>query len=412
MMEQVQASADTNECVLVVDDDPILCAIAERHLQKSFSAQVVIASDGMQALQVLDGPAHDPSFILCDLNMPNMDGLEFLRHLEQRKFAGSIAILSGEDQSIIALAESLAKAHNLDVVGTLSKPIKADELTALVKNARTTRSAPEQPSRTVVTASDLHRAITTGKIVAYHQPKVHAQSGRFVGTEALARWHHSELGVVPPVHFISLAEQNGLIEHLTSTVLNDAITHLRSWRIGGIEAACSVNLSPEVLANIDLPDELAARVDSAGLAREQFVFEITESGLLQKDAVPMEVLARLRLKGFDLSVDDFGTGHSNIETLRNFPFSELKIDRSFVSAMLDDAFAAESVRASVELGRHLNLRLVAEGVESQSVWDAVKQLGIDQAQGFLFGKPMPGDELPRWLNEYQNASSYQTVAAQ
>ena len=411
-MEQQQIETLAIDHVLLVDDDPILCAIVERHFKKRGTSQIVVANDGLQALQVLDNGAQPPDFILCDLNMPNMDGLEFLRHLESRRFGGAIGILSGEDESVVALAESLAQAHKLNVVGKLNKPLNAHKLDTLIAKAREELSAPSQQTNALISDEDLYQGIIKRQIIAFHQPKVHAQTGQFVGTEALARWAHPEWGIVPPSLFISLAEETGLIERLTFAVFDHAISDLQKWKLGGINACCSINLSPSILTNINLPDEIAGRVDVAGLAREQIVLEITEGSLLQKDRAPMEVMARLRVKGFDLSVDDFGTGHSNIETLRNFPFTELKIDRSFISKMLDDAFAAESVRTSVELSKQLNLRMVAEGVETRRVCDAVKRMGIHHIQGFLFGKPMPGDELPRWLNEYRVGAGQMPAAAQ
>ncbi len=389
------------ENVLVVDDDPILRAIAERHFQKRGSHNVATANDGVQALGVLDEAQDEPGFLLCDLNMPNMDGIEFLRHLERRKFSGAIAILSGEDDSVVALAESLADAHKLNVVGKLKKPFKAEDLDALIERAKVNDATPAEKTGTVITIQDLKRAISTGQIVAYHQPKIEAGTGNFVGTEALARWLHPEWGIVPPNRFIPLAEQSGFIEQLTDAVVDAALSDVQHWTTHGLSASCSINLSAKVLTNIDFPDEIAAKVDAAGLERRQIILEITESCLLEKQAVPMEILARLRLKGFDLSVDDFGTGHSNIETLRNFPFNELKIDHSFVSVMQEDAFAAESVRSSVELAKQLGLRMVAEGVETQAVCDLIKQMGIDQIQGFFFGKPMPIESLPRWLKGYR-----------
>ncbi len=410
-MQPDQTKSRTIHNVLIVDDDPILCAIVERHFRKRVAGEVTIAHDGLQALEIIDSGVNAPDFILCDLKMPNMDGLEFLRHLERRNYGGAIGILSGEHESVVGLAQSLARAHKLNVVGKLQKPLNAHKLDTLIEVARDMVRAPARQFDALISDEDLYRGIANNQIIAFHQPKVDAQTGQFVGTEALARWSHPEWGIVPPSLFIPVAEESGLIERLTFEVFNNAIRHLQQWKLGGISACCSINLSPQILTNINIPDEISGRVDAAGLAREQIVLEITEASLLKKDVVPMEVLARLRVKGFDLSVDDFGTGHSNIEMLRTFPFSELKIDRSFVAKMLDDGFAAESVRASVELGRRLNLRLVAEGVETPTVAAAVRRMGIDHIQGFLYGKPMPGDEVPRWLNARQNPNAYRTVAA-
>lgn len=390
--------------VLVVDDDPILRAIAERHFKKRGYQNVMSAVDGADALMTIDNSPQDPDFLLCDLNMPNMDGIQFLRHLEQRKFGGAIAILSGEDQSIVALAESLAKSHKLNVVGKLQKPLKAEMLDELITAATESIAHFENTSSVLINSKTLKNAIFNGEIVAYHQPKVHAQTKQFVGTEALARWVHPEWGIVSPAHFIPVAEQSGLIDQLTDSIINSAISDLQQWKAGGLGISCSINLSPKTFTNINLPDELAAKVDAAGLERSQIVLEITEGSLLEKDAVPMEILARMRLMGFELSIDDFGTGYSNIETLRTFPFSELKIDRSFISEMTQDAFALESVRTSVELGKKLGLRLVAEGVEQQAEYEMIKRMGVDYIQGYLFGKPMPSSQLGLWLKGYWSAA--------
>jgi EAL domain-containing protein (putative c-di-GMP-specific phosphodiesterase class I) len=155
---------------------------------------------------------------------------------------------------------------------------------------------------------------------------------------------------------------------------------------------------------IDLPDLLAERIDANGLERTQFIFEITESSLLEKSATPMEVLARMRIMGFELSIDDFGTGHSNIENLRDFPFNELKIDRSFVTNLDTDEFSQESVRASIQLSKKLGLRIVAEGIETQNVLKMITKMGVDQVQGHLIGRPMPPDDFKNWLMECRNRS--------
>ncbi|MGI9402567.1 MAG: EAL domain-containing protein, partial [Rhizobiaceae bacterium] len=383
--------------VLVVDDDPILRAIAESHFEKRGAASVRTAGDGVQALSLLDEATQQPGFLLCDLNMPNMDGIEFLRHLEKRKFNGAISILSGEHDSVIALAESLAKTHRLNIVGTLKKPLNAEKLDKVIAAAAVKQAIPGPNSSTLVTVSDLRDAISSQQIVPYYQPKVDVRTGIIVGAEALARWHHPEWGMIFPGHFIPMAENYDLISGVTDIIFRQALNDVARWAALGQKLTCSVNLSVDNLDNISLPNELADRVDAAGLSRSQFVLEVTESSLLEKAATPMEVLARLRMMGFDLSIDDFGTGGSNIENLRDFPFSELKIDQSFVGKMAEDAFAQASVKASVDLGKQLGLRLVAEGVETASVRDFVTQLGVDQIQGYLVGKPVEAETFLQWL---------------
>ena len=326
-MQPDQTKSRTIHNVLVVDDDPILCAIVERHFQKRGAGEVTIANDGLQALEILDGGVNAPDFILCDLKMPNMDGLEFLRHLERRDYGGAIGILSGEHESVVGLAEALAREHRLNVVGKLQKPLNAHKLDMLIEGARDLVHAPSRQFDALISDEDLYRGITGNQIVAFHQPKVDAQTGRFVGTEALARWSHPEWGIVPPSLFIPVAEESGLIERLTFEVFNNAIRHLQQWKLGGITACCSINLSPQILTNINLPDEISCRVDAAGLAREQIVLEITEGSAFEKRGRAdgsAGAPAGQGVRSPTRSVDDFGTGHSNIETLRTFPFSQAR----------------------------------------------------------------------------------------
>ena len=397
--------------VVIVDDDPILCAIAESHFKKSGCRRIDCASNGEQGLAILDQCAEDPDLLLVDLNMPYMDGVQFLRHLGQRQFSGAILIVSGEPKSVIALSARIAKTHDLKIVGSLSKPLQIEQLKELTAMACGEATAAPAPAGNSFTVADLRAAISGGQIVSYYQPKIDVPSGRTVGVEALARWQHPELGMIGPVNFIPMAEEHDLISGLTAVMLRAAILDVRRWVGMGLQLSCSVNLSATTLDNINFPDAISACVDAAGLEKSKFIFEVTESSLVRREAVPMEVLARLRLAGFDLAIDDFGTGSSNIEHLRDFPFSELKIDRSFVSEMHKEAFARQCVLASIELGHELGLRIVAEGVEEEDEAATLAGLGVDQIQGYLYGKPMSAEAFPQWLKGYGGIRSKASAEA-
>jgi len=395
---------DILDRVLIVDDDPIFCAIVEAHLMKRGAGIVFIAGDGKQALDLLDGGVL-PSYIVCDLNMPNMDGIEFLRYLESVDFPGAVTIVSGESASVVSVAERIAETHSLKIAGALKKPLKVDQLDSLIAEASQHDAEPDATPSTLVSVSDLRDAILNRGIATYYQPKVDARTGQVCGVEALARWEHPELGMIYPSVFIPVAEQHGLIDMLTAVVLQTAIVDVWRWRKAGTNLECSINLSVQTLEDIEFPDKVTACVDAAELDHSSIVFEVTESSILRKEAVTMEVLARLRLKGFGLSIDDFGTGNSNFEQLRDFPFSELKIDRSFVSKMLEQPFASQCVVTSIQLGKKLGLRLVAEGIETEEMRDAVAELGVDHLQGYFFGEPMPAGEFETWLAEYNRKST-------
>ena len=389
------------ETVLIVDDDPILSAIADVFFQKRGVSKVYCAGNGRDALEIIDGASEKIDFVLCDLNMPELDGIQFLRHLKDRQFSGQIAILSGEQQSVVRTAENLAQAHNLNVVGTLGKPLKLNDLEGLMGRLSPPVAPSSAPSPVLATVADLRQALTSGDLVPYYQPKVDIRRGKVSGAEALARWTHPKLGVIGPNFFIPMAEQNALIGALTECMIAATISNMVAWRKQQVTPKVSVNLGAETLTEIGFPDQMSARLNEAGIECARLVFEITERQLVAKDTTSSEVLARLRLMGCGISIDDFGTGYSNIEQLREFPFTELKIDQSFIRAAAEDQFAHTSVEASVNLGKQLDLRLVAEGVETAAELDYVTKAGIDEVQGYYIGRPMPADEFVGWVQNYE-----------
>jgi EAL domain-containing protein (putative c-di-GMP-specific phosphodiesterase class I)/ActR/RegA family two-component response regulator len=384
--------------VLVVDDDPVLCLLAESYFESRGAQSIWMAQDGKQAIDVLFDRAREIDFMLIDLNMPELDGIQFLRYLKKCDYTGPFAILSGESGAVVRSAQSLARAHNLNLLGALSKPFDSNALTQLLDKSKIEPREPivAKDEPTPVTPSDLEAALSAGHILPHYQPKLDVNTGNVTGAEALARWIHAERGVIPPDVFIPMAERYGLIGTLTDVMFQRAVVDASHWARAPWTIKCAINLSAHVLANLDFPDLAAERVNAAGLDRGNFIFEITESQVLQQRANAAEVLTRLRLLGFEISIDDFGTGYSNIENLSEFPFTELKIDRSFVRNAINDPFAQTCVETSVQLGKKLDLRVVAEGVETAEDWDFVAAAGVDEVQGYYIAKPMPADAFRQW----------------
>jgi len=386
--------------VLVIDDDPILNAIVQSFFQKRGVKDIQTAADGRAALDIVDRFAGQIDFILCDLNMPELDGLQFLRHLNDRKFDGQIAIISGEQDTLVRAAERLAHAHSLNVVGTLGKPLKLNELEKLSVQASTNRTARASASPMLATVHDLRSALHGGGVVPFYQPKVGVRNNQVCGAEALARWTHPELGVIGPNFFLPMAEENDLMPLLTERIVSAAIEDLRAWREFRLEPKVSINLCSATVNDVTFPDRMAEILEGAGLAPSKMVFEVTERQLTSNNAHASEVLARLRIMGFGVSIDDFGTGYSNIERLREFPFTELKIDQSFVRDAQHDRFADASVEASVILGKQLQLSIVAEGVETSEQLEYVIEKGVDEVQGYYFARPMAVGDFAAWVRSH------------
>lgn len=384
------STSSSYNSVLIVDDDPIVLSIVEAGFAQYSTGTIYTASDGQKALDILD-KIHGVDFIFCDLNMPNMDGLQFLRHIADRQFQGEIGIVSGEDEAIIQSAEIMASKYGLKIKGTLRKPVDFAKINDLLASSGSSNVVEALAKSEEFTRNDLVFALVNKDIKPYFQPKICTQTQKMAGAEALARWEHPDLGFIPPASFIPVAENEGLIHTLTGAMVRQTVSVLAKWSQHVPDMKMAINLSGEMLTDVQLPDQLVKVCSASGVDPAQIILEVTESRVLSSSAMPIEVLARLRMNRFELSVDDFGTGYSNIDRLREFPFTELKIDQSFIRNAGNDEFAEKCVHASVDIGRALGLRIVAEGVETAEDYAFVQGLNIDQIQGFYFSKPLPVD---------------------
>jgi diguanylate cyclase (GGDEF)-like protein len=255
------------------------------------------------------------------------------------------------------------------------------------------------PSRLAL-VGDLRRAIDRQELVLHYQPKADLSTGDVTGVEALVRWQHPERGLIPPDEFIPLAERTGLIRDLTHTVLDAALRQLRSWHERGIELNVSVNLSARDLLDLGLPEIVQQLLERYQLSAERLELEITESVILADPMRARAVLSRLDTMGVQLAIDDFGSGYSSLAYLKRLPVGEIKIDRAFVMNMQHDENDAVIVRSTIDLGRNLGLRVVAEGVENEATWHDLAQLQCDQAQGYFLTRPLPPADLTTWLKKH------------
>jgi diguanylate cyclase (GGDEF)-like protein len=251
--------------------------------------------------------------------------------------------------------------------------------------------------RKLALIGQLRNAIAEGQLVLHYQPKVDARTGRVVGTEALVRWQHPDYGLLGPWEFISLAEATGLIHPLTFHVLELALRQQREWIDAGHDLRVAVNLSPHCLRDPAVPVRVERLLQETGVPPRLLVLEVTESAVMADSSRAVETLNQLHDLGVRLSIDDFGTEYSSLGRLKDLPVHELKIDRSFVSVMRSSRKELAIARTVIELGHSLGLEVVAEGVEDQATWTELELLRCDILQGFYIAKPMPADELPRWL---------------
>jgi len=387
--------------ILILDDDPFMVKLLEHMLTSLGFNQLISYDNGKMALASLDSPSSQPDLILLDLNMPEMDGIEVVRHLVGKSYSGSIILVSGEDARMLQTSERLVNAHKILLLGSLQKPINPQNLSVLLDGWEPPGHLYKQDAKKIYGAGHLRAAIVNHEFVNYYQPKVEVVSGKVVGVESLVRWDHPQDGIVFPDQFIGVAEDNGLINVLTREIISKAFYQTRIWRDAGLYLRVAINLSMESLDALEFVDYVTMAAATAGIVPDDIVFEVTESRLMRNLTTSLEVLTRLRLKRFHLSIDDFGTGHSSLSQLRDLPFNELKVDQGFVHGATSNHTLRSIYNASLSLAHQLGMKAVAEGVENQADWDLISSSGCDIAQGYFIAKPMPADEIHDWVIRWE-----------
>ena len=252
---------------------------------------------------------------------------------------------------------------------------------------------------------ELRRAFDFGELEAHFQPKVSAGDRVVVGAEALVRWRHPERGLLPPALFLPLLDHAGLVRPLTRTVLDQALRQCSAWQAQGLDLHVAVNMAATDLLDVQLPSEVAAALEQHRLLPSALIIEITESSVLSDPERIGDVLAELRELGVGLSLDDFGTGYSSLAQLKMLPVNELKIDRTFVDRMVQDAADRAIVSSTIGLAHDLGMTVVAEGVEDDATWELLRDLGCELIQGYAFSRPLPADELAPLLDESARRSA-------
>jgi len=368
---------------LVVDDDPLLqrlvCSLMERRGYEVSSASSVAETRTHLELDA------QPDIIVLDLALGEEDGVDVLEHLAKVGCKSAILPVSGFDRRVLRSAVHLGRALGLTVLEPLRKPFTSAQLT----EALDAIPADMLP----VGESELSHAIDSEALVLRYQPKVHLATGRIVGAEALARWNDPRRGPVSPDRFIAVAEGGELIHKLTRRVMDLAVADCRAWHRAGYPITVSVNISARSLTDPDLPAILEEVTRRHDLDTGALTLEITETVAMRDVDTTMKVLTRLRLRGFALSLDDFGTGYSSLVELHRMPFSELKIDRSFVTGLDTDPDAAIITRAMIALAHALGLDVVAEGVEAEGVARSLLEMGCDYGQGYLYDRALTAEDL-------------------
>lgn len=401
------AEKHSKPCKIVIVDDDEQQANLMRAMAETAQLETEIFTN---SIDFLNSSISANDIVVLDLQMPDKDGIEIMRELAIQNIKPNFILVSGFDERVLHSARQLAESKHLNVVATLSKPLKAKEFIALLSNTYTEcllehrqqiENALSAKDTEQITIEELKLAIRKHQLIIHLQPLVCFNKKQIQSAEILLRWQHPTKGLILPDDFIPLAEEHKLMNLLTEEVLGLAINEYHKLTASGINIKVSINLSAQNITDLSMPEKLEELVKNNQIEPDSIILEVTESALMNEISESLDILNRLRMKGFSLSIDDFGTGYSSLVKLYQAPFSELKIDQHFIMHMATDPDAAAIVRICILLAKELKMHTVAEGIETEDIWNQLKELGCDIAQGSFITEPMPTEDFIHWVKDWK-----------
>ena len=403
------SDAPQKTTVLVIDDQRFQRSVLARTLKSLGVDEVLEAADGGSALKLVRDHRESLTLIISDVDMPEMDGLEFIRRVAQEAAQTAVAIHSALDRGLLKSIEVMSAEYGLHLIGVLEKPATEIALRQLLESAMD-RTRSGRRLEAPVDEAEIAAAIRHHEFEPWFQPKVELRTSRVCGAEVLVRWCRVHAAPLPPDRFLAAVTKAGLMRALTLGLAARSAQYLQRVAARGKGFTLSLNVCPTLLDDPAFGDALARALVDAGATSQEVVLEITENAAARNQAAALENLTRLRMRGFELSIDDFGTGFSSLAQLVRTPFSELKIDRTFVSRLVTDDATRALVEAVVGLARRLGLRTVAEGIETEAELEILLDLDCDMGQGYLFARPMPVNVWASWMQARQPTSSESATA--
>ncbi|MDF1792422.1 MAG: EAL domain-containing response regulator [Thalassobaculaceae bacterium] len=378
--------------VMVVDDEPTQRLAVTLMCRTMGLPEAATFESGHAALEALAGSSRGTDLVLCDLDMPEMDGMEFIRRAADLDQPPALMILSGHESGLLNSVERMGKAYGLRMMGSVRKPLTRDTLEATL--AVLTKAGPAVPVMMAPADTEMVDAlIDSGRFIPFFQPQLTLAGLAVHGAEALARLVQPDGTVDMPAVFLRRISERGMMTDFTVQILDRTLEAMSAWPKAMPPLNVSINLTPMLFDDLAIMGDLMARIDRAGVPRDRLVFEVVETAVSRDQMRFTESAARLRLRGFGLAIDDYGQGHATLDQLRRLPFSELKIDRAFVIGLDGDADNRAIVANTIAMAKAMDLRVVAEGVETEAEADTLRALGCDLAQGFLYSRAVPSADF-------------------
>ncbi|ARN84159.1 EAL domain-containing response regulator [Candidatus Nucleicultrix amoebiphila] len=375
--------------LLIVDDDfqiiELLQVAAER---MGYKVYATYTASGFKELY----PTVTPHLIFIDLKLGDHNGIELLEFLILEKCSTPIILMSGQDEKVLHIAKHLGDTRGLSISGILHKPFNLKDFVELIEKAKKDSRFPDTES--------IKNAVEQNEMFVAYQPKISIQSGKFIGVETLLRWTPFNKDFISPSIFIPIAEEEGFIKELTFFMLDNAFKDYALWRQEEMYSL-AINISLPVLNDSLFLEQLHEKIKAYKISPNEICLEITESYGITEDSISkLSILTKLRIQGFKIALDDFGTGYSSLLTLHRVPFTEIKIDKSFILDLFSNSESLVITKAIINLSHALGLKVVAEGIESFEVYKKLKELGCDEGQGYYFSNALSVEDLQDWINTH------------
>lgn len=389
--------------VLIVDDSKAMLSVMAAFLEDLDVTSITCVESGEKALSLIKSGNINFQLIFVDLNMPGMDGMELIRILSKERFLGGVVILSELDDKIVQLAAEVTNESRAHLIGCINKPVTEKKLSAILQKLKSLDIRTECEPERLLSVGEIEAAISDKRVTPYYQPKVNNQTGKVESLEVLARISlPGEVSSISANRFIGVAEDNGIIELVTLSVLRSVMKELPSIKEEfGEHCKLSLNISPLTLNNQHLPSNLLKLICKHGYTSSDFIIEVTENYAID-NSIQLETLNRLRINGFGVSLDDYGTGYTNIQQLKNLPYTEIKIDRSLIYNIAKDRLSQTLSQFLFNMFDELNVQVVAEGVELSDDLDYLNNLKIPiTLQGYIVSKPKIIGSICRWHRNWK-----------
>lgn len=378
---------------LIIEDHELQAMVVKSDLKSLGIKNIHCVHSGKEALSFIKKEKVD--VIFCDLMLPEMDGIQIISSLNRNSYSSGIVVFSALGSDILSTVTLMCEKLNFTFVDTISKPAKKSDYERIIKklevNINNSNKLKEKYKNTIqVECDDVLLALSNGEIKNYYQPQIDFNTNRIVSVEVLARWLHPIYGLLSPAIFLPIIESSNLMNELFYVIFTNT---LNDYSNGILSLPSSINLTESSLEVDAFSEWFISKCNEYKVKPSMFTMELTEKEVFNDSAILLKNISRLRTFNVGVSIDDFGTGHSSFVKLANLPFNEIKVDRGFITDCIKNKNKKTIVNISLALAKEMKMKIVAEGVEDETTWCYLKELGFDLCQGFYTGKPLPIEML-------------------